>query len=316
MAFGFLAYVSHPRLIEVVVGGSGAPRQSVSPAKPTPPEATAVTLARPERSDPGPGAIPTDSSESQPIGPPAPAHRLARSQGEAEPVPTTPGARVERATVERPRPRSLSADEQRLLDGAEDGDLRQVTGLLAQGVSPDPRDDHGLTPLMLAVIQGHGAVALALLERGASTRLRDRGGITPLMFAAINDRLDLLQSLLAHRATVDARSVAGWTALTYATWEGHTSIARRLLGAGADPEQPIDGDGRRRATRRGAPARHRVPPRAKIPATSAATRRSSPSLTRRTGCADRGPCPQWSRGRAEPSVPGGRPPPREHRPGL
>jgi hypothetical protein len=55
------------------------------------------------------------------------------------------------------------------------------------------------------------------------------------MFAAINDRFDLLLSLLAHGVAVDARSVAGWTALTYAAWQGHSSIARRLLRAGADP---------------------------------------------------------------------------------
>lgn len=235
MAFGLLAYVSHPRLTKVVVGRSGTPQESVSPAEPTRPETTAATLARPERANPDPGTILTDPSESRPIEPPTPPEVVARSQGEAESVPTTPGARVERATVARPRPRSLSVDEQRLLDGAEDGDLRQLSALLAQGVSPDPRDDHGLTPLMLAVIQGHGAVARALLERGASPRVRDRSGMTPLMFAAINDRLDLLQSLLARRAIVDARSVAGWTALTYAAWQGHTSIARRLLGAGADP---------------------------------------------------------------------------------
>ena len=234
VVFGLLAYVSHPRLVEVVVGGSGASPESVSPAEPTRLEPTAAPLARPQPAELGPRAILIDTPESPPVGSP-PQQGVVRSQGEAKPQPTMPGARVERAALERPRSHSLSADERRLLDGAEDGDLGQVTALLAQGVSPDPRDDHGLTPLMLAVIQDHGAVARALLDRGASTRVRDRGGLTPLMFAAINDRLDLLQPLLAHRATVDARSAAGWTALTYATWEGHTSIARRLLAAGADP---------------------------------------------------------------------------------
>jgi hypothetical protein len=235
VAFGLLAYVSHPRLTEVVVGGSGAAQESVTPAEPTHPEAAVTTLGPSEPMGPDPKATATRPSESHAIDPLAPAPAATRSQEQAASAPTTPGTRAGRTTVERPRARGLSADERRLLDGAEDGDLGQVTALLTRGVSRDPRDRHGLTPLMLAIIQGHGGVAQALLTHGASARVRDRGGLTPLMFAAINDRFDLLLSLLAHGVAVDARSVAGWTALTYAAWQGHSSIARRLLRAGADP---------------------------------------------------------------------------------
>ena len=53
-----------------------------------------------------------------------------------------------------------------LLDNAEAGNLAGVRALLAAGVSPDARDAMGMTPLMMAVVHDHGAVAEFLLARG------------------------------------------------------------------------------------------------------------------------------------------------------
>jgi hypothetical protein len=121
-----------------------------------------------------------------------------------------------------------------LLDAAESGSLAQARALLAARVSPNARDDTGMTPLMVAVIHGHGEVARLLLDAGADVNARDGSGATALMLAANNDRVGLLQTLVDRRADVNVRTRAGWTALTYAAWKGHPAAARRLLAAGAD----------------------------------------------------------------------------------
>jgi general secretion pathway protein A len=132
-------------------------------------------------------------------------------------------------------PRAISRTSRALLDAAEAGNLTEARALLAGGAPPEARDAAGMTPLMSAVIHGHGAVAGLLLERGADVNARDDSGVTALMLAANNNRTALLQTLLGRGANVNARTRTGWTALTYAAWKGHVGVARRLLAAGADP---------------------------------------------------------------------------------
>jgi ankyrin repeat protein len=92
-----------------------------------------------------------------------------------------------------------------------------------------------MTPLMMAIIHDHGAVAELLLARGADVNASGDGGVTALMLAANNGRAALLQRLISRGTNVNAQTRDGWTALTYAAWRGHPSVARRLLAAGADP---------------------------------------------------------------------------------
>jgi uncharacterized protein len=129
----------------------------------------------------------------------------------------------------------LSPEERALLNSAEAGNLEAVNVRLWAHVPPDPRDENGLTPLMLAVIHGHVGIVGTLLGYGADVNARDRAGVTPLMMAANNNRSALLPRLLTRGADVNARTDAGWTALMYATWQGHIDLVRWLLQAGADP---------------------------------------------------------------------------------
>ena len=130
---------------------------------------------------------------------------------------------------------TVSPTSRALLEAAESGSLAQVRAFLAARVSPNARDDTGMTPLMVAVIHGHAEVTKLLLDAGAQVDARDGSGVTALMLAANNNRASLLQALLDRRPEVNARTRAGWTALTYAAWKGHAAVARRLLAAGADP---------------------------------------------------------------------------------
>jgi Ankyrin repeats (many copies) len=70
-----------------------------------------------------------------------------------------------------------------LQSAAASGDTAQTTALLDQGAALDVRDEHGRTPLMLAVMQGRLDVVRLLLNRGADPNIADSAGRTPLQQA-------------------------------------------------------------------------------------------------------------------------------------
>jgi hypothetical protein len=79
--------------------------------------------------------------------------------------------------------RAGEADGQRLLDAAKAGRLGEVQSLLDRGLSPKVKDEDGRTPLHLAVVGGHQAVAEALLRSGAEINALDSRGKSPLDLA-------------------------------------------------------------------------------------------------------------------------------------
>jgi hypothetical protein len=74
-----------------------------------------------------------------------------------------------------------------LRSAAASGDTVQTTALLNQGAALDTRDDHGRTPLMLAVMQGRLDVVRLLLDRGADPSIADGAGRTPLQQAKLQN---------------------------------------------------------------------------------------------------------------------------------
>ena len=70
-----------------------------------------------------------------------------------------------------------------LQSAAASGDIVQTTAMLDQGAALDARDDHGRTPLMLAVMQGRLDVVQLLVNRGADPSIADGAGRTPLQQA-------------------------------------------------------------------------------------------------------------------------------------
>ena len=118
----------------------------------------------------------------------------------------------------------------------------------------------GLTPLLHAVRQGHGAAALALLDGGADIDQPSAGdGTTPLLMAALNGQFDLALALLERGADPTAVSSAGTTPL-FAVLERrwaprasyahpteheqqqatHLEVMKALLEAGADPNARLE----------------------------------------------------------------------------
>ena len=64
------------------------------------------------------------------------------------------------------------------------GNIEAVKQHLAAGTDVDVKDDeHGLTPLHVAAIEGHKAILKLLIAKGAEVNAKDKRGRTPLVYA-------------------------------------------------------------------------------------------------------------------------------------
>src|SRR5688500_10405842 len=151
-------------------------------------------------------------------------------------------------------------------------------GLTPSGPAYQATVSAGSTPLLVATVRGHVALALFLLEQGADPNVLD-AGFTPLHWASgtweggisnpvygFSDamsgiphrpaKLQLVKSLLAHGAKVDARmtrrppgfaglgggyeDAAGATPFLLASAAADLEMMRLLLAAGGDPALVTD----------------------------------------------------------------------------
>ena len=107
--------------------------------------------------------------------------------------------------------------------------------LLSSGAEVDSQDDHGVTPISLAALNGSEAVTGMLLDAGADPNLPRSTGETAIMTASRVGSIEVVRELLQHGADVNAvEKSRGQTALMWAIAENHSHVARLLLEAGAN----------------------------------------------------------------------------------
>lgn len=107
--------------------------------------------------------------------------------------------------------------------------------LKSPGIRINEASRQGETPLMMACIKGHLALARELIRRGADV---NREGWAPLHYAASADTpqtLDIVRLLLEQHAFIDAGSPNGTTPLMLAAQYSSESVVDLLLQEGADP---------------------------------------------------------------------------------
>jgi ankyrin repeat protein len=115
--------------------------------------------------------------------------------------------------------------------------LREPSLKAAQVLADWPRTDVDArnavdeSPLMMAALKGHQALAQRLIERGADV---NKPGWTPLHYAATGGQVAMIELLLAQHAYIDAESPNGTTPLMMAAGYGSAQATRALLQAGAD----------------------------------------------------------------------------------
>jgi hypothetical protein len=88
-------------------------------------------------------------------------------------------------------------DGLRLLEAAKTGQVGTVQKLLSPKVSPKAKDTDGRTPLHLAAMGGHQAIAETLLRAGAEINALDNQGKTPLDLAETGGHSGLAKFLLS-----------------------------------------------------------------------------------------------------------------------
>jgi ankyrin repeat protein len=169
-----------------------------------------------------------------------------------------------------------------LFYASREGTAGVVDALLEAGADAKARSSAGTTPLMLAAAAGSVDTVRRLLDAGADINAQeDARGQTPLMFAAAYNRVAAIELLARRGANVALTSKVvdlleltredgpsqpnarpaqrpgidraynyneliayqgGMTALMFTAREGHLESAKALLAAGADVNQPRDGD--------------------------------------------------------------------------
>ena len=119
------------------------------------------------------------------------------------------------------------------------GHTETLAHLLSLGADPHLQDHQGRTPLHFAAGAGHHKAAGLLLEAGAAPSPPDHFGETPLHCAAAEGFQEVMVELLNAGADTNARDMlSGGTPLHRAARAGHDNAIRTLLESGAEANAP------------------------------------------------------------------------------
>jgi len=126
----------------------------------------------------------------------------------------------------------------RLLMGARDGDLSEVSAAIEQGAYLETRKPirFRLPPSEVDLEQGGTSERMRIPQR------HGREGMTPLMHAAQAGSVEVCEALLMAGACVHAKDEDGMTPLHFAATVGADEVCRLLVSWGADAQIADDED--------------------------------------------------------------------------
>jgi ankyrin repeat protein len=148
---------------------------------------------------------------------------------------------------------AIGDGETALLSAARSGNLEAVKLLIEHGAKVNAKESwRGQTALMWAAAEGHVPVTQALIAAGAELNARSKSGFTPFLFAVREGRAGVVDTLLKAGVSVNealppsmrrggGSAGHGSTALMLAVTNAHFELASKLLDAGADPNEGVQG---------------------------------------------------------------------------
>ncbi|KAF5841001.1 ankyrin repeat-containing domain protein [Dunaliella salina] len=123
----------------------------------------------------------------------------------------------------------------RLHFAAQHGHDAAVKELLRSGAPPDEPDTEGITPVMKASKNGHGAVLSTLLREKADLHRKVPGtDLTCILLASSGKHFSALVQLIDHGARIEDRGARGNTPILLASAAGSLPIMQHLIKCGAD----------------------------------------------------------------------------------
>ncbi|WKD30706.1 ankyrin repeat domain-containing protein [Streptomyces xanthophaeus] len=125
----------------------------------------------------------------------------------------------------------MNAHDRLLLDGARRGDAAAVGAALAAGAAVEVRDAELRTPLLLAALGDHVAVAELLVAAGADPNAPDSREDSPWLVTGVTGSVRMMRLLLAAGPDLKQRNRFGGISLIPAAERGHTAYVRAVLDA-------------------------------------------------------------------------------------
>ena len=128
-----------------------------------------------------------------------------------------------------------------------------VQALVDNGAALDARDVHGRSPLHIASMRGHHFLTPLLVPSPESVHFKDNDGCTSLYYACKNSHIECIKEFLVEAPDVislmkvanndgttplSVRTVNGGTILHATCDKGDKNLVKKLLEAGADPNEP------------------------------------------------------------------------------
>ncbi|ETV90565.1 hypothetical protein H310_14690 [Aphanomyces invadans] len=125
-----------------------------------------------------------------------------------------------------------------LHEAAAHGSVRAIKALLDRGANLNASTKNG-TPLHIAVSEGHDKAVDALVEAGADVNTRNDHGITPLLLATLMRKPHVVTNLLRHGADMQICIMPGVTPLHVAAETGFADVVSIMLDVRADETKQI-----------------------------------------------------------------------------
>lgn len=144
-----------------------------------------------------------------------------------------PSARLPKDPIVRGGSMPAGAVEEKLIEAAREGGIKQVKELLAEGARPNAQSTSGARALNEAVAGGHWEIARLLIKQGADPNASDNHGRSPLDTAVFYRRDKLVSLLVRQGSELEKRNALGNTPLVTALLLSREDEARQLISAGA-----------------------------------------------------------------------------------